>query len=291
MNKLLFYSAFVICFTAFANSDACLAEDELSVSVHLTSEGELRILGDDQRNRVVLSVRDGIIGAAISTFHDGVEEWVLRGEPIESVDTITCILGDGNDELRSWCQDTLQADVDVDTGRGADRMTWYGDLRSTALRNPAAAIAGDLSINTGLDDDGVSFQGQVVLGTTFISTGHGADNIAISSSFSDGDFDQAIGIPSEFGGGLYINTGLHNDIVNFNVQRIGDSYSADGVAAMIGVFLEVQCGQGDDSVGAFWSPTIVDVLGTARIVGGQGSDSCEDVIILADELTKIGFEN
>jgi hypothetical protein len=139
--------------------------------------------------------------------------------------------------------------------------------------NESTTIAGDLSINTGLENDLVDISQLFVGGNTEIETGHGRDLVEFY-------------IVNEFYGDVSINTGVHNDVVH-----------ASGSNTIHGNLL-IQMGQGDDSVlgcrfRGIPGPEIT-VLGAALLVGGQGFDilgTPSQLIVDNGMLDIVGFES
>ena len=254
-----------------------------TISVELSDDGVLTILGDRESNMAFLAVRDGFVGAEVTTSSDRASMDV----PIEEVRCINFQLGDGNDDFRFWCHDVLTADVNVDGGRGDDQISCYGDLRDPDQRNPDARIDGSFCVNTGAGVDNMGVVGLVVSGTVRVSTGHGRDSVVFSAwNYYDSNEERWAAISCEIGGGALINTGLNDDLVFFKAA----GNSEDVLALAVTGDLEVECGQGDDLIDCSNGHSIVVVGGTALLSGGQGEDYHDEGII-ADETIIIGFED
>lgn len=263
-----------------------------NVTVELTQEGELRIYGDRENNYCVLLFRDGeaiVHVPYVTTLNGTNDDFVV---PTASVKSVDVILGDGDDWFRLGVLDIVQANISIDTGPGRDYIWPGGDGRNVGTRNPAASICGNLSINSGKDGDFVVVEALTVLGETSISTGHGSDEIRIGAyNIEDFDTNTGIGIPCEFVSGLKINSGLDNDELSFFIDTFTID-SDDMLAASVDGNLEIQLGQGDDSLNWLSDPCFVTVSGDALIDGGQGDDLAEslDQILVEGAYDVSGFE-
>ncbi len=257
------------------------ANAEGNITVELDN-GVLSIVGDAESNDIIIREIGGFyfIGGndldyprtyfrwLIPSFWDnyppttvnGVSEPMILDPDQTSEITDIVVIGGGGDE-NLLIMGSFTGSIHVDSGAGRDRVTFL------AIEDE---VTGDLSIDTGKDDDTVSIAWLLVHGNVDISTGHGVDRVFLSGL-------------TLFLGDATINTGLHDDLLTAGGE---DNYVAGN--------LLVQMGQGDDFVAGlfgFGGPQW-EIDGSALFHGGQGYDPLPDTTdLIANPLEIVGFES